>query len=137
LHVAAAVTVNVVVADGASDRSRKSAELDVKLDDPEAPVIAKPAGAEICTEPSVWVDASFVTEKVKVVFAPAEGLDCGTATAKHLPDAMQALEVAPAQGAASTAAPSRPAANAPNATRATLKLAFGTTAPFSCVDRRP
>jgi hypothetical protein len=120
----------VVVAEGARDKSRKVADVGVTWAAPTAPVIAKPAGAEISTEPSDWGDASFVTVKVKVVFAPAEGLDCGTATAKHLPDAVHALEVAAAQGAASTAAPSRPAANAPNETRATLKLAFGTTAPL-------
>jgi hypothetical protein len=42
----------VVVTDGARDRLRNSAELDVKLAAPEALVITKPTGAEICAEPS-------------------------------------------------------------------------------------
>jgi len=45
----------VVVDDAARDRFWNSAELAVKLavpDAAEAPVIAKPAGAETCTEPS-------------------------------------------------------------------------------------
>lgn len=130
LHVAAAVTVNVVVADGASDRSRKSAELDVKLDDPEAPVMTKPVGAEICTEPSVCVVASFVTVNAKSVLAPAPGLDDDTATVKHLPDARQALEVAPAEGAVSIAAPSMPVASSPTDTRAKMKPAFRTANPL-------
>jgi len=56
-HGTVAFTVKVVLAPGARDRSRNSAEPDVKLVVPEAPgateapVIMKPAGAEICTEP--------------------------------------------------------------------------------------
>ena len=48
----------MAVDDGARDRFWNSAELDVKLAVPEAPeaieapVIMKPVGAEICTEPS-------------------------------------------------------------------------------------
>src|SRR5260370_5166668 len=123
MHAAAAVTVNVAVADGARDRLRKSAELDVKLADPGALVITKPAGAEIRTAPSCWVDASFVTANAKAALAPAVRLDGDTATAKHLPDAVQVLEVAPAAGAASTAAPSMPAASTPHDTPATVKPA--------------
>ena len=137
-----AVTVKVVVADGGRPcpdrRSRKIAELDVKLAEaeaPEAPVITKPAGAEICTEPSIWVDASFVTVNVNATLAPATALDGDTATAKHLPDAMQVLEVASAAGAASIAAPSMPAAITPRDTRAMMKPAFGTATPFICINR--
>jgi hypothetical protein len=132
-----AVTVKVVVADGGRPcpdrRLRKSAELEVKLADaeaPEAPVITKPAGAEIRTESSDWVDASFVTVNVKAALASATALDGDTATAKHLPDALQVLEVAPAEGATSTTAPSTPAASTPKDTRAMLKPGFGTAHPF-------
>jgi hypothetical protein len=131
-----AVTVNVAVADEGRDKSRKSAEVGVKLadaagadgSDTEAPVITKPAGAEICTEPSIWGDASFVTANAKAALAPVAALDGDTATARHLP--MQVLEVALAAGAESTAAPSTPAASTPKDTRAMLKPAFGTAHPF-------
>jgi len=109
---------------------RKSAELDVKLADPEAPVITKPAGAEIRTEPSCWVDASFVTANAKAALAPAARPDGDTATAKHLPDVQVLEDVAPAAGAASTAAPSRPAASIPKATDAMLTPALRTANPL-------
>jgi hypothetical protein len=125
----------VVEADGATDRSRKSAELGVKLADPGALVITKPAGAEICTEPSIWGDASFVTVNAKAVPAPAVGLDVDTATEKHLPEAVQVLEVAPAEGAASTAAASTPEAIRPKDTRAMIKPRFRTATPSICVNR--
>jgi hypothetical protein len=135
LHAAAALTVNVAEAPGATDSWAKSAELDVKLIDPGAPVITKPAGAEICTEPSIWVDASLETVNANATLAPAAGLDDDTATAKHLPDAMHVLEVAPADGAVSIAVPSKPAASTPIDTRAILKSSVRIDPPLSCVNR--
>ena len=77
------------MADGARDRLRKSAELGVNLAEPGAPVMTKPAGAEIWTEPSCWVAASLVIVNAKEVVAPAAGLVGDTVTAKHLPDQVQ------------------------------------------------
>ena len=111
-----------------------SAELDVKLAVPgaggttEAPVIAKPAGAEICTEPSCWVDASFVIVNVKEALAPAAGFDGETVTAKHLPDG-GAQDVCPAAGVASIAAPTMLAVITKKEIRATMKPAFGMATP--------
>jgi len=123
----------VVVDDGARDRFWNNAELDVKLAVPEvteAPVIAKPAGAEICTEPSCWVDASFVITNAKEGFAPAVELDGETVTAKHLPDGGAQLGVCPsAAGAASIATPSMLAASTEKENRATMKPAFGMATP--------
>lgn len=53
LHAADAVTVKTVLTIDARFRLVNSAELDVTLVAPGAPVITKPAGAEICTEPSI------------------------------------------------------------------------------------
>lgn len=125
----------MVADDGARDRSRNSAELDVKLAVREAPVIAKPAGAEICTEPSCWVDASFVIVNIKEVLAPAAGLDGETATAKHLPDG-GAQDVCPAAGAASIAIPSMLAASTKKEVRVTIKPAFGTVTPSAVSTER-
>jgi hypothetical protein len=132
LHPGTALKVTVVVADGARDRLRKSAELDVTRAAPGAPVIAKPAGAEIWAEPSIWVVASLVILNAKEVFAPAVGLDGDTLTAKHLPDAMQVLlvEVDAAAGVASVAAARMPAPSTPRDTRAIVKPAFRTAAPL-------
>jgi hypothetical protein len=127
--------VSVAVAEGDTEIWVKRAELDVKLDDPGALVIAKPAGAVIRTDPSICVDASFVTVKEKVLLAPGAVLDGDTAIAKHLPDAMHVLEVAPAAGAVSIAAASMPAARTPKDTRAMFKPAFRTETPFICVKR--
>lgn len=116
----------MVVDDGAMDRFWNSAELDVKLAVPEAteaPVIAKPAGAEICTEPSCWVDASFVTLNAKEGLAPAAGFDGETVTAKHLPDG-GAQDVCPTAGAASMATPSKLAVITKKEIRATINPAF-------------
>jgi hypothetical protein len=129
--------VSVAVAEGDTEIWVKRAELDVKLDDPGALVIAKPAGAVIRTDPSICVDASFVTAKEKVLLAPGAVLDGDTATAKHLPEAMQVLEVAPAQGAVSIAAPSMPVASTPTDIRAMLKPGFRMANPFNGVNRRP
>jgi hypothetical protein len=60
---------------------RKSAEFGVSLAEPGAPVITKPAGAEIWTEPSCWVAASLVIVNAKEVVAPAAGLAGDTVTA--------------------------------------------------------
>jgi hypothetical protein len=136
-----AVTVNVAVPEEGRDNSRKSAEVGVTLadgagadrSDTEAPVITKPAGAEIRTEPSIWGDASFVTVNAKAVLAPATTLDGDTATARHLP--VQVLAVASAAGTASTAAPSTPAASTPNDILAMVRPGFGTATPFICVKR--
>jgi len=130
----------VAVADGGRDKSRKSAEVGVKLadaagadaSDTEAPVITKPAGAEIRTEPSIWGDASFVTVNAKAALAPATALDGDMATARHLP--VQELAVASAAGRASTA-PSTPAASTPNDALAMMRPGFGTATPFICVER--
>jgi len=92
-------------------------------------VIAKPAGAEICTEPSCWVDASFVITNAKEVFAPAVELDGETVTAKHLPDGGAQLTGCPAAGAASIATPSMLAASTKKENRATMKPAFGMATP--------
>jgi hypothetical protein len=136
-HVAAAVTVKVVVAPGASPllpfRSMKSAELDVKLTMPEAleaPVIRKPAGAEIWTEPSDWGDASFVIVNVKDPLAPAVGFVGDTVTAKHFPVHVAAF-ADPAADAASIATASMLAASTPKITRATVKPAFFMAVPSS------
>jgi hypothetical protein len=118
----------VVDAEGARDRLRKSAEPGVKLAEPGAPVIVKPAGAVICAEPSCWVDASFVMVNVNEVLAPAAGLAGETATAKHLPDEMHVLDVDPAAGEMSRAAPSMLAASAPKSTCAATKT-LGTATP--------
>lgn len=132
LHVATALTVKVVVAEGARDRLTKSAELDVKLADPGAPVITKPAGTVIWTDPSVWGVASFVTANAKEVLAPAVGLDGDTVTAKHLPDeGHEAKDVDPAADAASIATASTLAASTPKITRATVKPAFRMVTPSS------
>ena len=130
LHDTAAVTFKgvVVLAPAARFRLRNSAELDVKLAAPGAPVIAKPAGAEICTEPSDWVDASFVIVNAKEVLTPAAGLAGATATAKHLPDG-GAQDVCPAAGAVSVATPSKLAASTKKETRVTMKPAFGMVTP--------
>jgi hypothetical protein len=125
----------VAEVDGATSSPVKSAELDVKLDDPGALVITKPAGAVICNDPSICVDASFVTVKEKVLLAPGAVLDGDTATAKHLPDAVHVLEVASAGGAVSIAAASMPAARTPKDTRPMFKPAFRTETPFICVKR--
>src|SRR5690348_5836748 len=110
----------------------KSAELGVKLFDPGAPVMTKPAGAEIWTEPSCWVAASLVTVKAKEVVAPAAGLAGDTVTAKHLPDGGQVpAEADPAAGAASVAAASKLAASTPMDTRPIVKPACRTAAPLS------
>jgi hypothetical protein len=112
----------------ARDRLRNSAELDVKLAVPEAPealVITKPAGAEICTEPSCCGEASFLIVNVKEVLAPAAGLVGETATAKKHLLYEEQVDVCPATaGAASIATPSMLAASARKETRATMNPAF-------------
>src|SRR5215469_7659437 len=114
----------------------KSAELGVKLFAPGAPVITKPAGAEIWAEPSCWVAASLVIVNAKEVVAPAVALAGDTVTAKHLPDGGQVLaEAGPAAGAASVAAASMAAASTPKDTRAIVKQACRTVAPFSAESR--
>jgi hypothetical protein len=111
---------------------RKSAELEVKVLEPEAPVIMKPVGALIWTELSCWVDASFVIAKAKEIIAPATGLVGDTTTAKHLPDEVQVLaDVDPAAGAASIAAPSMPTASTPENARARAKPVVRMAAPSS------
>jgi hypothetical protein len=116
---------------------RNSAEPDVKLAVPEAPrateapVIMKPVGAEICTEPSCCCEASFWIVNVKEVLVPAVGLDGETDTAmKHLlvEEQVDACPDAGA-GAASIATPSMLAASTKKETRATMKPAFGMATP--------
>src|SRR5262245_29645389 len=125
-----------MVADGARDRLRKSAELDVKVPEPEAPVITKPFGAEIGTEPSCWVGASLVMANAKAALEPAAGFAGETVTAKHLPDGRQApADVAPAAGVASIAATSVLAASTPRETHASVNPGFRTAAPFICRNR--
>jgi hypothetical protein len=131
LHGPAAITVRVVVAAGARDRLRNCAELGVKLVAPGAPVIAKPAGAVICTEPSCCFDASFLIVNLNEVLAPAVGFDGETATAKHVPDQEQ-VDVDPAAaGPASSATPSMLAAITQKKpeTRVPMKPAFGMATP--------
>lgn len=128
MHAMVAVNVTVVWAMGDRDRLRKSAELDVCLAAPGAPVITKPAGAEIWTEPRCWVVASLVIVNAKEVVAPAAGLAGDTVTAKHLPEEVQVLAVDPAAGVASIAAASVLAASAPRHIRAIVKPAFRTAA---------
>src|SRR5215475_11996753 len=99
-----------------------SAELDVKqlgAGVQEAPVIMKPARAVIFTEPSVWVDASFVIVNEKKVLPPVE-VGGETVTTKHLPDEGQ-VDDCPAAGAANIAAPSMLAVITKKETRATMK----------------
>ena len=64
---------------------RKSAEVDVKLAAPGAPVMTNPLGAVIRTEPSCCVNASFVMVNENEALAPAARLCGDTVTAKHLP----------------------------------------------------
>jgi hypothetical protein len=81
----------------------------------------------ICTEPSVWVDASFVIANEKEALPPVE-LGGETTTAKHLPDEGQ-VDVCPAAGVASIAAPSMLAASMQKEIRVTMKPAFGMATP--------
>jgi hypothetical protein len=104
-----------------------SAELGVTLVAPGALVITKPARAVICTEPSLWVDASFAIANEKEALPPVE-LGGETTTAKHLPDEGQ-VDVCPAAGAASIAAPSMLAASMQKEIRVTIKPAFGMATP--------
>src|SRR5215472_7921450 len=114
----------------------KSAEPDVTFIAPGALVITNPAGAEIWAEPSCWVAASLVILKANEVVAPAAGLVGDTVTAKHLPDGGQVpAEAGPAAGAASVAAASMAAASTPKDTRAIVKPACRTVAPFSAESR--
>jgi hypothetical protein len=106
---------------------RNSAELGVKLAAPGALVITKPAGAEICAEPSVCVEASFVIVNAKEALTPAVTLAGETATAKHLPDG--GAHVWPTAGAASIATPSKLAPSIKKETRVTMKPAFGMVTP--------
>jgi len=122
----------VVVVGGIRPRLMKSAELGVKLFAPGALVITKPAGAVIWAEPSCWVAASLVIVNAKEVVAPAAGLAGDTVTAKHLPDGGQVpAEADPAAGAASVAAARMLAASTPKDSRAIVKPACRTAAPFS------
>jgi len=119
----------LVVVPGRRFRSMNSAELDVKLVAPGALVIVKPASAVILTEPSVCIESSFVIVNEKEACPPVE-LGGETATAKHLPEQ---VDVCPAAGAASIAAPIMLAASTKKETRVTMKPAFGmaTTSPAS------
>jgi hypothetical protein len=101
-----------------------SAELDVKLVAPGALVIVKPASAVICTEPSICIESSFVIVNEKEACPPVE-LGCETATAKHLPEQ---VDVCPAAGAASIAAPTMLAASTKKEARV-AKPAFGMVTP--------
>ena len=113
-----------------------SAELDVTQPGRgvhEAPVIMKPARAVILTEPSVCIESSFVIVNEKEA-CPLVALGGETATEKHLPEH---VDVCPAAGAASIAAPSMLAASTKKETRVAMKPAFGmaTTSPASTKDR--
>jgi hypothetical protein len=71
---------------------------------------------------------------MKEVLAPAPAVVDDTVTAKHLVDDVQ-VDVDPAAGAASVAAPSRPAASTQQSTRAMMvetgRAALGMAAPSS------
>jgi hypothetical protein len=122
-----ALRVKVVLCVGPRFRLRNSPE----------PVMWKPEpeGAETFTEPSVWVDASFLIVNIKEVFTPAVTLDGEATAAKHLPDG-GAQDVCPAAGAANIATPSMLAASTKKETRVTMKPAFGMVTP-SLVSTEP
>jgi hypothetical protein len=111
---------------------RNSAELDVTVPGAEAPVIVKPVGAVISTEPSCWVDVSLVIVNANAVLVPAVGLACDTATAKHLPEEMQGLDAV--AGELSMTAPSVLATSTPTTARAVGKILGMGDPPFTSAE---